>query len=435
LTAYRPHSALGSLGAPFRVRAFAIQWPSDVVTYCAFEMETLILGWYILAETGSVLLLSVFAAMLYIGTLLSPLLGVLGDRIGHRILLAGMRASYTTLAATLLGIALSGRLSPLAVFCICALMGLVRPSDMGVRAALAAHVVPAEHLTAAMGISRTTSDVARIMGALTGAGLFASFGIVAAYWVVTGLYALGLALVLAMGEAPGGEGAPGTAAAGGASARVVRPSPWGDLMEGLALVWSTPTLLAGILLAVLVNLLAFPLSNQLAPYVAREVYGAGETGLGTMLASFATGALIGSVTVSVRRGSASARTMIVWCVAWFACLLIYAQTRSVWTGAPMLALAGFSQSMCLVTLAVVLLGIAGGRFRGRIMGVRMLAIYSLPVGSLGGGALIGAIGFRATATLYALSGIALTLAIAWRWGADLGRDHRPAAAGQGGSPP
>jgi hypothetical protein len=304
---------------------------------------------------------------------------------------------------------------------------------MGVRAALAAHVVPAGYLTAAMGISRTTSDVARILGALTGAGLFASFGIVAAYWVVTGLYALGFMLVLAMGETPGGEAAP-DAPASRASARVLRPSPWGDLMEGLALVWSTPTLLAGILVAVLVNLLAFPLSNQLAPYVAREVYGAGETGLGTMLASFATGALIGSVAVSVRRGPASARTMLVWCLVWFTCLLVYAQTRSVWSGAAMLALAGFCQSMCLVTLAVVLLGIAGGRFRGRIMGVRMLAIYSLPVGSLGGGALIGAIGFRATATLYALTGIALTLAIGWRWGTDLARIDRPATVGPGGTP-
>ena len=45
----------------------------------------------------------------------------------------------------------------------------------------------------------------------------------------------------------------------------------------------------------------------------------------------------------------------------------------------------------------------------------MLAIYSLPIGVLGAGTLIEAIGFRATATLYALAGIALTLAIAWRW--------------------
>ena len=87
----------------------------------------------------------------------------------------------------------------------------------------------------------------------------------------------------------------------------------------------------------------------------------------------------------------------------------------------MLALAGLSQSLCMVTLAVVLLRIAGAKFGGRIMGVRMLAIYGLPIGVVTGGALVEAIGFHATATLYATVGIALTLLIAWRWHADLWR--------------
>ena len=50
-------------------------------------METLILGWYVLVETGSVLLLTVFASLGYIGTLVAPMFGVIGDRIGHRDLL------------------------------------------------------------------------------------------------------------------------------------------------------------------------------------------------------------------------------------------------------------------------------------------------------------------------------------------------------------
>jgi hypothetical protein len=60
------------------------------------------------------------------------------------------------------------------------------------------------------------------------------------------------------------------------------------------------------------------------------------------------------------------------------------------------------------------------------MGVRMLAIYSLPIGAVAGGVLIEAIGFHPTATLYATVGIALTLLIAWRWHADLWRADAPA---------
>ena len=41
--------------APFAVRSFRFQWPADLATSWAFEMEALILSWYVLVETGSVL--------------------------------------------------------------------------------------------------------------------------------------------------------------------------------------------------------------------------------------------------------------------------------------------------------------------------------------------------------------------------------------------
>ncbi len=151
-------------------------------------METLILGWYVLVETGSVLLLTVFASLGYIGTLIAPMFGVVGDRIGHRDLLAMMRATYAVLAATLMTLALTGQLTPLYVFIIAALMGLVRPSDLGVRGALVATIMPHDQLIGAISISRTTMDTARIAGALSGAGLFAALGMGPAYVAIVCLY-------------------------------------------------------------------------------------------------------------------------------------------------------------------------------------------------------------------------------------------------------
>ena len=40
------------------------------------------------------------------------------------------------------------------------------------------------------------------------------------------------------------------------------------------------------------------------------------------------------------------------------------------------------QSLSLVPMSVLLLHSAGERFRGRVMGVRMLAIYGVPIGLL-----------------------------------------------------
>ena len=184
--------------APFRIRSYRFQWPADLLTSWAFEMETLILGWYVLVETGSVLLLTLLASLNYTGTLIAPMFGVAGDRIGHRDLLAMMRTTYTVLSATLMVLALTSHLSPLYVLIIVAVMGLVRPSDLGVRGALVATIMPPAQLIGAISISRTTMDTARIAGALSGAGLFAALGIGPAYVAIVGLYAVSTALTLCM---------------------------------------------------------------------------------------------------------------------------------------------------------------------------------------------------------------------------------------------
>jgi hypothetical protein len=91
-----------------------------------------------------------------------------------------------------------------------------------------------------------------------------------------------------------------------------------------------------------------------------------------------------------------------------------------------LTLAGVMQSLTMVSHSVILLRASGQRFRGRIMGVRMLAIYSLPLGLLAAGVLIERVGFRTTATLYAGVGLIFTVLMATYWRAQLWRPRGPA---------
>src|SRR6201996_4091108 len=106
------HSWAHSWGAlaPFHVRSYRFQWPADLLTSWAFEMETLILGWYVLVTTNSVVMLTIFGASLYGGTLIAPIMGVWSDRIGHRNMLTGMRIAYATVATTLMTLAFTGAL-------------------------------------------------------------------------------------------------------------------------------------------------------------------------------------------------------------------------------------------------------------------------------------------------------------------------------------
>ncbi len=406
--------------APFRVRSFRFQWPADLAASWAFEMETLILGWYILVETGSVLLLTVFGALQFGGTLISPMFGVAGDRFGHRNLLCAMRAFYAALAVTLMLLAFTGLLTPAWVFIVVALFGLVRPSDLAMRHALVAETMPPGLLMGGMGVSRTTVDSARIAGALAGAGLFAALGMGPAYVVIVLLYATSVVLTRRVADTRTPHQ---VAAAGAASLR----SSWRDLREGLAYVWRMPQLLASVGLAFLVNLTAFPLLNGLQPYVAKEVYHTDQTGLGYMVAGTAFGALLGSIVIS-RIGAAAkpGRLMLVSSGCWYVLLLVYSHLTHPAAGIPVLVLAGFVQSLSQVPMAALLLRNSEPQFRGRVMGIRMLAIYGLPIGLLVSGPLIARFGYPATATLYCIVGLAFLLLIAVRWRAHLWRRDAPA---------
>lgn len=377
-------------------------------------METLILGWYVLVETGSVLWLTVFGALQYLGTLIAPLYGVVGDRLGHKSLLLGMRAAYAVFGGTLMTLAFLHAVSPLAVLIVATLMGLVRPSDLGVRSALIAETMPAPTLISALSISRTTTDSARVAGALAGASIFTFFGMAPAYVIITIFYVIGTLLML-------GDTAPlRRISLAMTPEEAAGKSPWRDLKEGVAHTWNTPVLLALVSLAFLTNLSAFPITNGLMPYVAKTVYGLGQTGLGVLVASFAGGALIGSIVLSnVSGGARLTRLMIAATAVWYAMLLAFAQMPGPEFGIPCLILAGIMQSFSMVSLQIMLLREAGERFRGRVMGVRMMAIYSLPLGLLAAGPLIGSFGFRATASLYAIIGIAFTALIGLRWRAEL----------------
>lgn len=414
--------------APFGQRSFRFQWPADLATSWAFEMETLILGWYVLTETGSVVWLTVFAALQSFGTLISPMFGLMGDRAGHRNVLCVMRATYALLAAILALLALTDSLGPAQVILVAALSGLVRPSDMGMRNALIGATMPPGLLMGAMSIERMSADTARVAGALTGAGLVAMLGMGHAYLVLTGLYLASLTLTLCV------DGEPRSHRAGGVPASALA-SAWRDLGDGFAHAWTTPALLAALCLAFLANLAAYPLSGGLLPYVARDVYGIDRTGLGYLVASFAGGALAGSLVLGVWGARLwPGRTMVVASLLWFSALLAFSRLETAVAGMALLALAGFVQSFCMVPMSVLLLRVSQDAFRGRVMGLRMLAVYGLPIGLLVAGPVIERIGFADAATLYAGTGLALALAIALRWRAHLWPRGAPANAPAAGSP-
>ncbi len=386
------------------MRSFRFQWPGDLLTSLAFEMETLILNWFVLVATGSVMIQTTFAALQFLGTLLAPAMGSLADRFGRRTMIAAMRGFYLLLAACLAGLGLADRLDATAVFAIAALAGLVRPSDLVMRHVLVGDTMADRLLVNAMGFSRTTQDLARVAGALIGATLFEAVGIGPAYLVVAAFYLAAFALSFGVGG------------------RRARPrgrslSVLAELRVGFRHIRRTPALLAGMWLAFLVNLTGFPVSSGLMPYAAREVYGLDAIGLSHLLASYAAGALLGSSVVAVRGGPRRypVGSVFAGVAVWYLLLMAFSQMTEKWAGMAVMVAFGTVQGGAMIGLAVMLLRRSNFRLRGMVMGVRMLAVYGHVIGLPLGGFLIETVGYPATVLGYAFAGLAGTALIAFRW--------------------
>jgi len=392
---------------PFKVKSFRFQWPADLMTSWAFEMEILLLGWYVIVETQSVLSLTLFASLQWLGTLLAPYLGALGDRLSRRTLLCSLRLIYLVLSLVLMTLALTQSLEPTHVYLVSLLAGLVRPSDLVMRNGLIGDTISGSKLMSAMGLSRTTMDTARIIGALFGAGLFSLFGLGVAYIMVSLFYAISFLLTLGVSDIKTNP------------VRLNRKkedSIFFNLKQGLIYVWRTPALLAAMWLAFLVNLTVFPVSHGILPYVAKSIYKVDESGLSHLVASYAFGALLGSITmVLIKLKKNPARFMVINIFLMHLLIIFFAYIETKLSGQILLFFSGYIQSLAMISLVVTLLAIASEKFRGLVMGVRMMAVYGLPLGLMFSGYLIEYLGYGRSVMLYGLIGATLSALVTIRW--------------------
>ena len=364
------------------------------------EMETLILGWYILVATDSPFLVGLLGALRFSGTLTAPIVGVIADRMSRKVMLILLRTGAGLSALALLILAVTDLIQPWHVFAIASISGILRPADNVLRQSLIADTVPRNLLMNASGLARTTQDTARIVGALLGATLLSRLGLGWAYVGVTIFYSLSVLMGLGISTIR-------------SSIPVKHVKPLTEMKQGLRYMVDSSVIQPIMFLAFLVNATAFPLTNGLLPIVARNVYQHDENGLALMVAVFAVGALVGSLLMaSVVNSRRPERFMMITMVIWYVLLILFAQTDSNALGLPLLALIGASISFCMISMSVVLMTFTKFEMRGRVMGIRMLAVYGLPMGLVIGGWLIEQYGVPATITGYAIVGlIALVFAV------------------------
>ncbi len=394
----------GGILDAFQVRSFRFQWPSDGLTIWAFEMETLVLGWYILTATDSPALVGLIGTLRFGGTLFGPIYGALTDKFNRRILLITDRAVLAVIALGFAVLALSGALQPWHAFVLAFLTGIVRNLDNVVRQALLADMMPARSLSNALALSRGVMDISRIIGALLGGALLSALGIGEAYVAVVLLYA-GSSLI-SVGIA--------------LKSQTVKMDDSGwlpNLKNGFSYIRHDQAILGPLVLAFLVNLTLFPTVNGLMPVVAREIYDKGPNGLAVMQMAPGIGALIGSVWLAAHAQTAAPmRRMMIGIVLWHLSMLAFA-LMGLWLAALVtLVVYGTTQSLAMISMSTTLLHASPAEYRGRVMGVRSLAVYGLPMGLLISGVIAEWLGIRTALAINSIVGLGGTAlaAVVWR---------------------
>ena len=177
-------------------------WLGDLSLSTAEFMEILILSWYILGETESPLVLGIFAALRFTGTVVAPFFGVIVDRLGRRRLYIFGRISFVILSSSIFILTLFDFLSVTAVLIFAALVGLSRSLDMIVRQSVLPVIVSPSQLQNGVALLRTGRDMTQIIGPVFGGFLFVSIGVGKSYLFIIILHLLSLLFVFLIPGVP-----------------------------------------------------------------------------------------------------------------------------------------------------------------------------------------------------------------------------------------
>jgi predicted MFS family arabinose efflux permease len=353
------------------------------------------MAWFVLNLTDSYFLVGLATAVRIAANFLALFAGAIIDRVSRQLILAGVGFVMGALSLVMFTLIVTGYLEVWHIFAIAFLAGLARLFQMPSAQSLSADAVPQSQVSSAMALNNTAMNLSLIIGPLIGGFVFDRFGPSGAYGTIAAIYACG-----------------GTAAlfvrterftASNAGESVLRM-----VLEGLKYVKGQQLIWAALVVAAIINLTGFPFHTSLMPIFARDVLDTGSTGLGMLISAFGIGALLGSLVLTALPNLGHAgRLLLLAAVAWHLSMVVFALSTSFYLSLIILVFTGMAFSSTLVLIMTVLMRTAPPEYRGRITGLRVLAIYAHTFGSLNTGAVAGLLGAPLAAGVNAALGIGL----------------------------
>ena len=331
-------------------------------------MELVVLSWYVLEKSNSPIIVGIYGALRFSGTLFAPLIGGLADRTNRRRLLLIIRASYLINGSVILFLIFLNLLDPWVILLMTFLFGLSKTADFVIKQAIIPNIAGRENINNSVALFRAGNDITQMIGPAIGGLILSTFDIQISYVVIIVFYLASLLTLMKINK---------SAITSVSTSRPILA----DLKQSTVYAIKTPIILGLLALAVIINLTAFPTYFGLISVLAKSTFQTSAANLGFMLGTYSLGAVIGSVFIgSFKKESSLGKILVIGTAIWHIGIIGLSQVTSLNITWPVLFITGLGQSLCVVTMASMLISFTPGNMLGRIIGLRQLAVYALPMG-------------------------------------------------------
>ena len=368
---------------PLRYRDFRILWGTTGLVAGGVWFQQVTLGWLAYDLTRSPLHVAGVVGIRTLPLLLSPITGVIADRVDRKQLLMIDQALVTILVFCFTAVLFLDLVQVWHLYVFAVLFGVLWAANNPVRQVLVANTVPREALMQAVAMSSMAFNAMRALGPAIGGFVIAYFG-PDINFLIQGLLFLAALLIVARLRTPYYT----------ADRAARASSPLRNLAEGFRHVIRDPV-------TRIVAAMSFGLSfttmavvfNQLPVYVAEALGNDDGTQLGLLLMAMGIGGLLGTGVIAVftrtrRKGLVASAAF----AGSALCVVILSQNTLLWVAMAALVVQQLFGQVVMTTHMTAIHTVTPDSLRGRVMGVYQMEIGMMPFGGFIAGAVATAYG-------------------------------------------
>jgi MFS family permease len=379
---------------------FGLYLAGHVAASAAEWMMRTAIGWLIWELTQSTSWLGAFAFALLAPSVLGTIWGgALADRRDRRQMIALSRVAAAGFCLATLALVLMGEAQPALILALAAVAGFAQGLAQASAKTIVSDLVPVAILPNAVALNATAHNVATLAAPALAAILIAMGGVGLALGVAAGLYALSVAVILAMPAVT-------------LPHRDPRPI-LSDIGEGMTHVACSPVLAPLMGLHAAAALLVRPVLDM-APALAALALGRGPDGVALITGGVGAGAIAGGLWLAGGRNPARLPRIVLAAVTVAAlAAMVLPHTSGALAAVAVSGIFGIAIVLRAAGLQSLLQLSAGPVFRGRVLGLYGLLLHLCgAIGGLALGLLADRIGLGPALALTAATVLVVTLALA-----------------------